>query len=89
MRNQYIISKVWVDDARVWLETNDGIRVSTEFAKWRRLCEATQSQREHFFLSRFGIHWPLIDEDLNYEGILVEAGLCLPTASENSVYYQA
>lgn len=38
----------------------------------RRLAEATPEQRNHFEISPsgYGIHWPLIDEDLSIDGLL-------------------
>lgn len=86
---QYRISKVWVDDANVWAETQNGWKASYPFCRWSRLANATPQQRRNFVLSRYGIHWPEIDEDLSFQGLFSDAGLCSPTLSENAVYYQA
>ena len=86
---QHIVSKVWVDDNNVWVETRDGLKANSSISRWQRLSNATREQRNFFVLSRFGIHWPEIDEDLSFEGIFSDAGLCKRTAMENSFYYQA
>lgn len=49
---------------------SDGRRISTPLAWYPSLLAASQSQRDHFELSPFGIHWPEIDEDLNVAGML-------------------
>ena len=38
----------------------------------QRLCQATQTERERYEISPsgYGIHWPLIDEDLSIDGLL-------------------
>jgi len=38
----------------------------------RRLLESTQTERETFEVSPsgYGIHWPLLDEDLSVDGLL-------------------
>lgn len=82
-----LVSKVWVDDKAVWVETTDGLRAATEFSRWERLNNATPQQRSEFVLSKTGIHWPEIDEDLGFEGIFSDAHLCERTANEDSVYF--
>ena len=83
------IARVWVDEKAVHAETRDGLRASADFAKWPRLRNATDAQRRDFHLSYCGIHWPSIDEDLSFEGIFHDAGLCDLTPTEDSVYYAA
>ena len=83
------IARVWVDDHAVHAETTDGLRASYEFAQWSRLRNATDDQRRDFHLSYGGIHWPAIDEDLSFEGMFHDVGLCDITPTEDSVYYLA
>lgn len=73
---QHVIVKVWMDSDSLWVETQDGLRVSSPFAKWERLANASQAEREDFYLSPCGIHWPQVDEDLCFEGLLADGGLC-------------
>ena len=86
---QYRINKVWVDDAHIWAETTNGWKASYLFTQWRNLVNATHEQRKNFLLSRYGIHWPELDEDLNFEGMFADAGLCKRSECENTIYYQA
>lgn len=86
---QYRVNKVWVDDARIWAETTNGWRASYPFARWQRLAHATQEQRKNFSLSRYGIHWPELDEDLSFAGLFCDAGVCKLSKEENDVFYQA
>lgn len=59
------------------------------FSRWSRLANATPAQRKAFVLSRYGIHWPELDEDLCFEGLFADAGIYKPTVAENAIYYQA
>ena len=82
---RFYIDKVWIDDTCLWIETKDGRKVCTPFSKWKRLENATKAQRDDFILGYTGIHWPSLDEDLGYEGLFVDAGLCEATPEECSV----
>ena len=64
---QYRVSKVWVDDTHIWVETTNGWKAGYPFSQWHQLAHASQEQRQKFFLSRYGIHWPELDEDLNHD----------------------
>lgn len=87
--NQYIIDKVWVDNSHVWAETTDGLKAGYAFSQWKRLAAATPEQRKDFTLSRFGIHWHSIDEDLNFANLFTDAGIIDSPVQEGSIYYQA
>lgn len=87
--NRMQIDKVWVDDHAVYALTTDGKQASYEFSQWPRLRDASQVQREQFELSYSGIHWPAIDEDLSFEGMFHNVGLCAFTEGEDSIYYAA
>ena len=82
---RFCIVRAWTDATCLWIETKDGQRVCTPFAKWKRLENATKEQRNDFVLGYTGIHWPSLDEDLGYEGLFVDAGLCEVTLEECSV----
>lgn len=87
MERKHVL-KVWVDDGNVYVQTVDGLTVSTPFAKWPRLANATKPARENFQLSYLGIYWPDLDEDLSFEGMFAEEGLCKFTVHEDSVVYE-
>ena len=82
---RFCIGRVWTDDTCLWIETKDGRKVCTPFSKWKGLKNATRAQRDDFILGYTGIHWPSLDEDLGYEGLFVDAGLCEATPEECSV----
>lgn len=81
------IDKVWVDGTKVYARTKDGVVTSYPFDMWKRLRDASQSQREDFYLTYGGIHWPQIDEDLSFEGMFSNAGLCNRSETEDNVCY--
>lgn len=83
------IQRVWVDDTSVYALTEDGLQASYPFSMWPRLANATPEQRQNFYLSHTGIHWPNIDEDLSFEGMFAHAGLCERTETEDAIYYEA
>lgn len=86
-KKQLIVNRVWTDNNAVYAETTDGQIASYAFAQWKRLAKANPSERNNFYLSYTGIHWEEIDEDLSFEGMFCEAGICSRTASEDSVCY--
>jgi len=86
---RYRVKRVWVDSANVWAETANGWKANYPFSQWKRLAQATSQQRSSFVLSRYGIHWPEIDEGLSFEGLFADAGYCDREEAENAIYYQA
>ena len=82
------IKKVWVDDDAVYAMTEQGLTANYPFSTWKRLREATPAQRSDFYLTYSGIHWPQVDEDLSFEGMFANAGLCSRTNTEDSVYWE-
>jgi hypothetical protein len=58
------------DDAFLTVELADGRRIVTPLWWYPRLLEATPEQRAEVELSRFGVHWADIDEDLSVDGML-------------------
>lgn len=83
------IIRVWVDDKGVYALTETNLTAGYEFAQWKRLRMATQEEREDFYLTYSGIHWPRIDEDLSFEGMFANSGLCGRTETEDSFYWEA
>ena len=62
------IEKVWIDDESIHILAKDGREASELFINYRRLREATKTQRKNFALNTFGINWPELDEDLSFAG---------------------
>ena len=74
--------KVWFENGRIYILTNDGREGSLPVRLFPRLYNATDAQRQNYTLSHFGIHWPEIDEDLSYEGFFDDEQ---QSKSENAV----
>ena len=48
-----------------------GQKIVTPLWWYPRLMQATSAQRAKVELSRYGVHWPDVDEDLSIKGMLV------------------
>jgi Protein of unknown function (DUF2442) len=58
------------DDDFLIVALADGRRIVTPLWWYPRLLKATPEQRAKVELSRFGLHWEEIDEDLSIDGML-------------------
>jgi hypothetical protein len=61
---------VRLDDDCLWVDLEDGRTIGVPLAWFPRLLHATREQREAFELSRRGIHWDALDEDISVAGLL-------------------
>lgn len=59
--------RVWFEDDRIYIETDDGHTLWQSILYYQRLKNATDEQRNDYELGAFGIHWEEIDEDVSYE----------------------
>ncbi|MFD2285659.1 DUF2442 domain-containing protein [Pedobacter petrophilus] len=62
------ITKVWIENDSIHIETKTGETKSHPLSWFPRLSNAPKELLENFSLSPFGIHWEELDEDLSYEG---------------------
>ncbi len=67
-------SAVRFDEHRMWVELTDGRALAVPLAWFPRLLRATPAQRERVELSRTGLHWDEIDEDISIVGLLAGRG---------------
>jgi hypothetical protein len=58
------------DDYTMWVELTDGRTPGVPLAWFPRLLRATAAEREQVELSRVGLHWEALDEDISIEGLL-------------------
>jgi hypothetical protein len=58
------------DDYRFWVDLDDGRTLGIPLAWFPRLLHATPAQRTSVSLSRAGLHWEDIDEDISTAGLL-------------------
>lgn len=62
------------DDYTMWVELSDGRTLGVPLAWFPRLLNATPAQRKRVELSRTGLHWEEIDEDISVAGLLAGRG---------------
>ena len=62
------------DDDSFWVELEDGRTIGVPLAWFPRLLHTTPEARAKVQLSRSGLHWDEIDEDVSIEGLLAGRG---------------
>ena len=62
------------DEHTMWVELTDGRTLGVPLAWFPRLLHATPAQRHRVELSRVGLHWDEIDEDISVAGLLAGQG---------------
>lgn len=67
-------SSVRFDEHTMWVELTDGRTLGVPLAWFPRLLKATPAQRDKVEISRVGLHWDNIDEDISIAGILAGRG---------------
>jgi hypothetical protein len=62
--------KAYSDGRHIIVEMESGIEVKFPVAENPRLAGGTLEQLNRIEISPFGLHWPDLDEDLSFRGIL-------------------
>lgn len=62
------------DEHSFWVDLDDGRSLGIPLAWFPRLLHATPAQREKVELSRDGLHWEDIDEDISIAGLIAGRG---------------
>ena len=62
------------DEHTMWVDLTDGRTLGVPLAWFPRLLRATPAQRARVELSRVGLHWEEIDEDISIAGLLAGRG---------------
>jgi hypothetical protein len=62
------------DPDSFWVDLEDGRTIGVPLAWFPRLLHATAEQRQQVELSRSGLHWIEIDEDISIAGLLAGRG---------------
>jgi hypothetical protein len=62
------------DEHTMWVELSDARTLGVPLAWFPRLFDATPGQRERVEISRVGLHWEELDEDISIEGLLAGRG---------------
>ena len=67
-------NSVRFDEHTIWTELTDGRTLGVPLVWFPRLLRATPPEREQVKLSRVGLHWEAIDEDISIAGLLAGRG---------------
>lgn len=62
------------DEYSFWVDLEDGRTLGIPLAWFPRLLHATAEDRAKVELSRSGLHWEEIDEDISIDGLLAGRG---------------
>jgi hypothetical protein len=65
---------VTFDEDTFSVDLSDGRTLRVPLVWFPRLLHATPEQRSRYELSRSGIHWEAIDEDISVDGLLAGRG---------------
>ncbi len=65
---------VHFDDHKMWVDLSDGRTLGVPLAWFPRLLNATPTQRTQVELSRTGLHWEDLDEDISIAGLIAGRG---------------
>ena len=58
------------DEDTLWVSLSDGRTIAAPLAWFPRLLEAAPEQRSLMELSKCGLHWDALDEDISVAGLL-------------------
>jgi hypothetical protein len=58
------------DEYTMWVDLTDGRTIGVPLAWFPRLLNATEGERQQVELSRLGLHWEHLDEDISVAGLL-------------------
>ena len=58
------------DDETLWVSLSDGRTIAAPLTWFPRLLDATPEQRAKVELSKSGLHWDALDEDISVAGLL-------------------
>jgi hypothetical protein len=67
-------TSVRFDEHTMWVELSDGRTLGVPLAWFPPLLHATPAERQQVELSRVGLHWEAIDEDISVAGLLAGRG---------------
>jgi hypothetical protein len=67
-------TSVRFDEHMMWVDLTDGRTLGVPLAWFPRLLLAKPAQLEQVELSRVGLHWDALDEDISIAGLLAGRG---------------
>jgi hypothetical protein len=70
METELKIKRLWFDDNKIFIQTEDEMTLWQSLLWYARLLHATDEQRNDYRFSYSGIHWNSVDEDISFESFL-------------------
>ncbi|MBW1213173.1 DUF2442 domain-containing protein [Pantoea allii] len=64
------VKTVKFDDSTMWVELSDGRHMGVPLVCFPKFLNASEHERNDFELSKRGIHWDALDEDILVDGLL-------------------
>jgi len=62
------------DEHTMWVDLTDGRTLGVPLAWFPRLLQANPEERQRVEISRTGLHWEALDEDISIAGLLAGRG---------------
>jgi hypothetical protein len=62
------------DDDTMWVDLSDGRTIGVPLAWFPRLLHASADARSRVEISRVGLHWEELDEDISIAGLIAGRG---------------
>jgi len=62
------------DQHTMWVDLTDGRTLGVPLAWFPRLLQANPEERQRVEISRTGLHWEALDEDISIAGLLAGRG---------------
>ncbi|MDN4128521.1 DUF2442 domain-containing protein [Pantoea ananatis] len=62
------------DESTMWVELSDGRTMGVPLVWFPKLLNASERDRNDFELSKRGIHWDVLNEDISVDGLLAGRG---------------
>ncbi len=72
MRGKALVgaAAVWFDEAQMWVALDDGRTLGIPLVWYPRLLRGSPELRAMVNISRGGLHWEALDEDISIAGLL-------------------
>src|SRR5258708_815226 len=77
------------DEHTMWVDLTDGRTIGAPLAWFPRLLNATMQQRKRVEVSRLGLHWEDLDEDISIAGLLAGRGDLTQKAAKTTMPKQS
>ena len=72
METEIRIKKLWYEDNKIFIRTEDNKTIWQSLLWYPRLQSATDEQRRNYRITYSGIHWNDIDEDMSFESFFYD-----------------